>query len=87
MRDATSLGPVLRVLVELQQVGIKLAVVSDGDEELARAQFRKLGWSEELFELVVGANSGARAGGRVACPPGSARRGWRCGRWLVVGAS
>ena len=29
-----------------------MAVVSDGEEAVARAQFKKLGWEEELFELV-----------------------------------
>ena len=57
---------------------------------MARAQFKKLGWGEELFELIVGADSGARAGpcgravvwpcGRVACRPG-ARGGCGVGLW------
>lgn len=46
-------------------------MVSDGEEAVARAQFKKLGWGEELFELIVGADSGARGGGgrggAVAC--------------------
>ena len=29
-----------------------MAVVSDGEEAVARAQFKKLGWGEELFELI-----------------------------------
>ena len=41
-----------------------MAVVSDGEEAVARAQFKKLGWGEELFELIVGADSGARGGRR-----------------------
>ena len=46
-------------------------MVSDGEEAVARAQFKKLGWGEALFELIVGADSGARAGscGRVAVWP------------------
>ena len=44
-------------------------MVSDGEEAVARAQFEKLGWGEELFELIVGADSGARAGPCVAVRP------------------
>ena len=68
-----------------------MAVVSDGEEAVARAQFKKLGWGEELFELIVGADSGARGGlrgggeggrGAVACRRLGAR-----GRLDVVGLS
>ena len=50
-----------------------MAVVSDGEEAVARAQFKKLGWGEELFELIVGADSGARAGSASAMPTSEGR--------------
>ena len=67
--------------------------MSDGEEAVARAQFKKLGWGEALFELIVGADSGARAGscGRVAVWPAAREHAegaaWGCGvpgcgRWL-----
>jgi hypothetical protein len=59
-------------------------VVSDGEEAVARAQFEKLGWGEELFELIVGADSGARAGPCVAVRPCGRVAVWPCGRVAVV---
>ena len=64
-------------------------MVSDGEEAVARAQLKKLGWAEELFELVVGADSGAHVepcgrlavwpSGRVACRPGARGGGGAAG--------
>ena len=51
---------------------------------MARAQFEKLGWGEELFELIVGADSGARAGPCVAVRPCGREAVWPCGRVAVV---
>ena len=50
---------------------------------MARAQFEKLGWGEELFELIVGADSGARAGPCVAVRPCGRVAVWPCGRVAV----
>ena len=57
VRDTTALGSVRRALEDLRAAGIKLAVVTDDDAAMAMAQFRKLGW-EELFDVVVGGDSG-----------------------------
>ena len=57
VRDAAPLGAARRALEELRAAGVKLAVVTNDDEALARAQLQKLGL-EPHFELVVGADSG-----------------------------
>lgn len=57
VRDATPFGTVQRALEDLRAAGVKLAVVTNDDELLARAQLQKLGW-EHHFELVVGSDSG-----------------------------
>lgn len=57
VRDATPLGPAERALRALRASGVQLAVVTNDQQELAKAQLRQLGW-ESLFCAVIGADSG-----------------------------
>ena len=59
--------------------------MSDGEEAVARAQLKKLGWAEELFELVVGADSGAHVEpcDRVTVWPSGRLAVWPCDRLAV----
>ena len=56
-RDATPLGPVEQVLSELSDAGLKLAIVTNDAEALARAQLARLGWTN-LFGSIIGFDSG-----------------------------
>jgi len=64
VRDATPLGPVEATLSELRGRGIKLAVVTNDSEAIARAQLATLGWTD-YFVAIIGADSGhgAKPGG------------------------
>jgi phosphoglycolate phosphatase-like HAD superfamily hydrolase len=60
VRDATPLGSVDASLRALRSAGLRLALVCDDQEALAKAQIDSLGWSS-LFEVIVGADSHAAA--------------------------
>ena len=57
VRDATPLGPVEPTLRALRRAGLQLAIVTNDQEALAKAQLAHLGWTD-LFCAVIGADSG-----------------------------
>ncbi|KAL1527355.1 hypothetical protein AB1Y20_016025 [Prymnesium parvum] len=88
VRDATPLTRGARgALLRMREAGLRLAVVTNDDEELALAQLDRLGWLP-LFDAVVGQDSGHGAkpgGGGVSAA--IAAVGSRPARALMVGDS
>ena len=58
VRDVTPLGPVEETLQALKSGGLKLAVVTNDQEQLARKQLERLGWIDYFDAGIIGADSG-----------------------------
>lgn len=57
VRDACPLGNVEPTLRTLRDAGVQLAIVTNDQEAIAKAQLSRLGWME-YFTIVIGADSG-----------------------------
>ena len=67
VRDVTPLGPAEETLQALKSGGLKLAVVTNDQEQLARKQLERLGWIDYFDAALLAPTDTAKA------EPGGAR--------------